>query len=333
MTGRLARMRIIVLALAFAALVPARAAAAGGPPSVYSSAGPRGIVSPDGASRYVTLSTRHGNLLVQISTNGGRLIDQRSLHDVHDGRSAFGIPSVASDGSPGGLSGDGRILVLGESFVQLRQGKTSFLILNAEGLDSTRRVTLQGAYTLDAVSPDGSKLYLTQYQPNFDPTAYAIRTYDVQTGRLLDKPVIDPSEPEERMRGFPVTRATSPDGRWAYTLYDGGTDTPFIHALDTAKGTAKCVDLDALGDLRGIRHLDLTLSADGSSLSVSKDSQQIAAMDTTTFAVTNPEPATKDGGSDSGPPWTLFAVAGVGAIAIAAAVRPAMRRRRRVAET
>ncbi len=333
MLGRPACSRTIAVALGMASILPATALASGGPPTVYSSA-PRGIVSPDGASRYVTLSTRGGPVVAQIATNGGRVIDQRSLHNLPDGRSSFGIPSVASDGSPGGLSGDGRILVLGESFVQLRQERTSFLILYTDGLDSQRRVTLPGAYSFDAVSPDGSKLYLVQYQSNFDPTAYAIRTYDAWSGRLRHKPVIDPTEPEEEMRGIPVTREMSPHGRWAYTLYDGGHGTPFIHALDTAKSTARCIDLDVLADVSRIHRLHLAISPDGRALSINDDRGPIAEMSTTTFAVTRPELAdAARGGSDGGPPWTLFALAGVGAIAIAAAVRPGMRRRRRVAET
>ena len=47
------------------------------------------------------------------------------------------------------------------------------------------------------------------------------------------------------MRGQPLTRATSPDGRWAYTLYDGAGKEPFIHALDTSTRSARCIDLDA----------------------------------------------------------------------------------------
>ena len=55
------------------------------------------------------------------------------------------------------------------------------------------------------------------------------------------------------MAGFPQTRATSPDGRWAYTLYEPAErDHPaFIHALDTKRGTAVCIDLDPLADQRG----------------------------------------------------------------------------------
>ena len=47
------------------------------------------------------------------------------------------------------------------------------------------------------------------------------------------------------MHGNPMTRATSADGRWAYTLYDGNGH-PFVHALDTAPATARCIDLPAV---------------------------------------------------------------------------------------
>ena len=45
------------------------------------------------------------------------------------------------------------------------------------------------------------------------------------------------------MSGIPVTRMPSMDGRWAYTLYDNGRHS-FVHALDTARRTAVCIDLD-----------------------------------------------------------------------------------------
>ena len=45
------------------------------------------------------------------------------------------------------------------------------------------------------------------------------------------------------MRGEPGTRATSADGRWAYTLYARQKHAPFVHALDTARRQAYCIDL------------------------------------------------------------------------------------------
>ena len=45
------------------------------------------------------------------------------------------------------------------------------------------------------------------------------------------------------MRGNPLSRAMSSNGRWALTLYDGAGATPFVHALDTVARSARCIDL------------------------------------------------------------------------------------------
>ena len=67
------------------------------------------------------------------------------------------------------------------------------------------------------------------------------------------------------MRGQPLSRAMSPDGRWAYTLYDGNGETPFVHALDTSRATARCIDLDAIGGDENLWRLRLACAATGSS--------------------------------------------------------------------
>jgi hypothetical protein len=323
MTRRRAFARMLALAVGLAALPPAGALAAGGPPGVYTSAGEHGIVSPDGRWRYVTLPTGKAILLAQIATDGGRIVDQRRIQGF------FEVPAVALDLSPEGISADGRTLVLTKPYIRFKQSHTKFMLYEADPLKSPRRLKLRGAFTFDAISPDGSTLYLTQYESKIDPTAYAIRAYDVNADRLLRRPVIDPTEPEEEMRGFPVTRAASPDGRWAYTLYDGSGGGPFIHALDTVKGTARCVDLDALADLppRLIHRLDLQVSPDGDTLAVNDGRGPVAAMDATTFVVTTPGSATSGSDGSDGPPWTLLVVAGFGAVAVAAAIRALLRRR------
>jgi len=67
-----------------------------------------------------------------------------------------------------------------------------------------------------------------------------VRAYDLAARRLLPEPVVDPREPGEKMQGLPMTRATSADGRFAYTLYERPRGAPFIHALDTVRGSAAC---------------------------------------------------------------------------------------------
>ena len=51
--------------------------------------------------------------------------------------------------------------------------------------------------------------------------------------------------PDEKMGGLPLSRTMSADGRWAYTLYTGGEET-FVHALDTLKGQARCIDVGSV---------------------------------------------------------------------------------------
>ena len=71
---------------------------------------------------------------------------------------------------------------------------------------------------------------------------YRVRTLDVGTGRLRGA-LVDRLEGERDMGGEPIGRASSADGRWAYTLYARRGHEPFVHALDTAKREAFCIDL------------------------------------------------------------------------------------------
>jgi hypothetical protein len=59
---------------------------------------------------------------------------------------------------------------------------------------------LQGDFSFDAISPIGDRIYLIEYLSPKDPTKYAVRAYDVQAGRLLHSPVVDPTRPTSRCR-------------------------------------------------------------------------------------------------------------------------------------
>jgi hypothetical protein len=83
----------------------------------------------------------------------------------------------------------------------------------------------------------------------------------------------------------------STDGRWAYTLYDGAGSTPFVHALDTSAGTARCIDLDALAgtDLATVR---LRFDSREHVLRIVRGGATALLVDLRTFKV-------RDGGSSS----------------------------------
>jgi DNA-binding beta-propeller fold protein YncE len=190
-----------------------------------------------GNVRYVTVPAGGWTAVEVIEPKGGRVIRFMTLKD------SWGIPVVAFDGTTEGLMRDGRTLVL----AQVRMGRSlrrysSFVFVDTKKMRIIRTVRVRGDHSFDALSPDGRYLYLVEYVSEQDFNRYRVRAYDLQTDRLLPKPVTDKRESETTMQGAPVSRATPPDGGWVYTLY-GGTHESFIHALDTRNVAAICIDL------------------------------------------------------------------------------------------
>jgi hypothetical protein len=233
-------IRLAVLATAFASLVAASSARADGLPVLGIDVGGVGVVSPSESSRFVTMPAAANTVVARVATATGTILWSRLLHGT------FTIPAVAYDESAGGLSHDGKTLVLIVPRRGFPRASTRLLVLETRTLRTTRVVNLHGDFSFDAISPRGAWLYLIQYVNPNDPTRYLVRAFDTRSGRFAAKPVVDPREPGEKMRGNPLNRVMSSDGRWAYTLYDGAGSTPFVHALDTSARTAHCIDLDAL---------------------------------------------------------------------------------------
>jgi hypothetical protein len=207
------------------------------------------------------------------------------------------IPAVAADGSPSGLSADQRTLVLIRPRTRLGQKRTRLLLLDPERRFALKRqIILRGDFSFDAISPDGSKLYVIQYnaltRQNFDPTDYSVRVVDAATGKLDGGPIVDPREPGEKMGGLPVTRTMSRDNRWAYTLYSGA-EHPFVHALDTVGRTARCVDLDALSGRQDLFELRFRLGHGGRDLQIVKNGKAELVVDTRSFVVSRPQAAAR----------------------------------------
>jgi hypothetical protein len=297
-----------VALLAFAAW-PGTASGAGIPVSTSASTG---VTSLDGELRYATVGASGGTVALRVETVGGE-VDRSTYLDE-----AFGVPAVAADGTSGGLSGDGRTLVLTQPRRDFPQHASAFAVLDAERLKVRDEITLQGDFSFDAISPDGRLMYLIRYTDRRDTTDYEVRAYDAVEGRLLPDPIVDPDEPDEAMTGWPLTRAVSPDGRWAYTLYNSFErgHPPFIHALDTEGATAQCIDLDTLsyGDDR-LWRLNLEPSPDGATLDVTERGDAVLSVDLASFEVTEPvEDAAAS--SPSGDPQ--YAAIAFGAVAIAA---------------
>jgi hypothetical protein len=276
----MARLTSAAVALA---LVAAPAAAADGLPVLGIDVGPQGVTMPAVATRYVALPAGpRKTLLVNVMQDGGRVVVYRVVRD------RFTIPAVAYDGSPGGLSADARTLVLVRPRVAFPQPRTTFAIVDARRLRVREVVTLPGDFSFDAISPDGRWLYLVQYLSPRDPARYLVRLYDLRVGRLLREPVIDPREVGDVMRGSPVSRAASPDGRFAYTLYDGAGEHPFIHALDTERRTARCIDLHGLMGRDDLFDLRLDVGPGGTIIVSDVSGDRVLMVDARTGRVSEP---------------------------------------------
>jgi hypothetical protein len=245
---------VSILALAAAAAAAAAPAAiADGGPSPGALGGADGVRSPASSIRYVALPERGRTTLAAIDTTDGRVLAYGSV------RGAFGIPLVANDGSTGGLSADGRTLVLSSFGGPPGASATStFALVATRTLRSRRLVALRGSFSFDALSPDGSRMYLIQYTSTRDSTRYRVRAFDVRESRLVPGAIVDKREPRERMQGYPLTRAATRDGGWAYTLYARDGARAFVHALDTRHARAFCIDLPWQLD-RGIAEVSLAV--------------------------------------------------------------------------
>jgi hypothetical protein len=285
------------------------------------------VAAPSSDLRYVALRAPRGTVVAAVETSGGQVLASRSL----PGR--FTIPAVAYDGSAAGLSADGSTLVLIKPRGRFPRRETAFAILDTDPLRVREMVTLRGDFSFDALSPRGTWLYLVQYLSPRDPTQYLVRLYDLRTGELLPEPIIDPREVGDVMRGTPITRAASPDGRWAYTLYDGAGEHPFIHALDTVKRTARCIDLHDLMGYPSLPDLRLDVGPGGGTLTVLDGADEpLAIVDTRSFRVSRPpqadpaSPASADEGSPS--QWIFVAGAVMLTLAALAGLKRLEKRRR-----
>jgi hypothetical protein len=240
------------------------------------------VFSPSGDVRYT--ATRSGGITTVTTTRSGRVVASAKI------TGAFGVPAVTSMGEPGGLSPDGRLLVLVEPprYTGLRT-ESRFAILPTAGLGKATTITLRGEFGFDAISPDRRTLYLIQHGSNSDLVRYVVRAYDLHARRLVRGAIVDKRNVDEVMRGYPVARATSPTGRWVYTLYTKGpgSSLTFVHALDTVRRSAFCIDLPYWSAGEDVWEASLRLSSNALLVNA-KDGTTVARIDTRTLKAVKP---------------------------------------------
>ena len=271
-------LRLIAFALVPLALASGTAAAGGGPaPGI--AAGWDGAVDLSGTTRYVAIPSDRTTAIAAVRTSDGRVLRYATI------RGTFGVPVVAFDGTTEGLSRDGKTLVLA-TYAGASDQKTRFAVLRTTPLRLKKMVTLSGTWSYDALSPDGRTLYAIQYLGTGPNPRYNVRAVSLVTGKPIGGAIVDKRNPDEEMNGAPWARAFGADDGWAYTLYVKPRGTAFVHALDTARRRAFCVDLPWRLSTQALSSVRLSLADGGRSLVLSKaGSGRLALVDTRTFEV------------------------------------------------
>jgi hypothetical protein len=236
-------------------------------------------VDASSAVRYVALPGADTTTVAAVRTSDGRVLRYGTI------RGLFGIPLVAFDGTAEGVSRDGKTLVLAD--IGVNQSQTHLAVLSTATLRLKQAITLPGYWAYDALSTNGRTLYATQYLGNGANPRYNVRAVSLVTGKPVGGAIVDAREPDEEMNGSPWARVRSRNGAWAYTLYAKPNGTGFVHALDTARRRAFCVDLPWRTSLQRLAAVRLSLAKDGRSLELAKPGgNRLAVVNTSTFKVT-----------------------------------------------
>jgi hypothetical protein len=275
------RRILIVLAAGLACVVGATTAASAGGPSPGITQGSDGLVR--GNVRYVSIPAGTSTSIQVIDRDGARVLRSLKLEGT------WGIPLVDFHQTTEGLFPDGRTLLLAQPLYrgQTLRRTTTFALVDVKTMKLRGKIRIRGTMAFDAISPDARYLYLVEYVSPEDPGLYRVRAYDLNRGRLLAKIVADRRSWETGMQGSPVSRLWK-DG-WAYTLY-GGNARPFIHALNSRRLEAVCINLPWKTSPQRLFDYRLRTDGDGHLVVRGPNGRALAVVDRKTFRVLSSVP-------------------------------------------
>jgi len=259
----------------------------------------RAVAAPDG-SRYYAFDGASPAALQLIEAKTGRTITRVQLPG------AFTFPDEHGP-APSGLSPNGRWLVL----VGPSGERSRFAVVDTGLLKVAADVDVAGAFTYDAISDDGTSLYLierigakaAQALVGVNPAyAYRVRVYDVPSAKLSETLVVDVKlaaqtngdNAETRidgiMNGIYQSSVPSRDGQWNFSFYYNPHRGPFIHVLHLNTRSAFCIlDLPIVANGYDKRlQWSLALAPSGATLYASNGALGlVSAIDATTLKVRN----------------------------------------------
>lgn len=182
------------------------------------------------------------NLVVQPGSGG-------STQEI-EGR--WVLPTVGLDPIPQGVSADRSTIVLVQADAKRGAAGAARTVSRFAVVDARlalgyepRIIELAGGFDFDALSPDGTLLFVAEQVPGPLDGRYQVRVVETATGKLRDAIIVDKRNIDAQMAGWPVDQARRADGL-VMTLYRGA-EYPFVHALSSVDAWAVCIGLPTRG--------------------------------------------------------------------------------------
>lgn len=220
---------------------------------------PTGLISQDHQHIYTAIPQNRQTKITVTNTQGGAITHSLTIAGTYS--------TAGNDYTKSVLSSDGHWLALRQ--FGLIEAQSMFALVDTQKGKLVKTFSLSGNFDLDAVSPDGSRIYLLERL--HDTTGhYYVRRYDISSNQLFQTIIADKSEINDpRMLGSALTRQMAQDGSRAYTLYtDTRSNIAFVHILPLASDFpgARCINLPAGKSADLLHYYTLALSSDGSTL-------------------------------------------------------------------
>ncbi len=189
---------------------------------------------------------------------------------------AYRLPQATISGLPGGLSQNGKWLVLEAQSSVSPPTASHLLVVDTSFASTPMSVNLNGWFQFDAISNDGRRLFLIEYLSGGD---YRVRVYTISARQLEPNVVVDKSSPSESMTGVRLMGVPSVEGQWLFSVYARQYAGAFIHVLNLDGSFAYCIDLPGSGYSADPRAFDwsLALSPTGSTLYATNTAMGTAA--------------------------------------------------------
>lgn len=197
---------------------------------------PSGVLSADGRT-FVSAQSRQNRAVTKVVRYDARTGRVRSRWSI--GGRTMGVGAVSPNGGSAAL-------------VEYRRNRTFIAVAGRRGRSA---IALRGNYQVEALSPDGRRIFLVRW----GPSGYDLQNVDLATRKLRPTPL---AEPDEKMEGTALAAVPTRDGRWLHTLYVKSNGEGFVHALDLTRGVGHCIDVPGKGDLITLGATALTLSPD-----------------------------------------------------------------------